>query len=92
MKRQQVARVIELLENGFGATISDDGDGGRLNVMVNGFPGQFSRRDLDVALWDSIGLHGPGFSAAEIKRHKDAVALEDKINDAIQVALFGYHG
>lgn len=92
LKRQQVARVIELLENGFGAKFNGDDEGGRLGFTIENFPGQLSRRDLDVALWDTIPLHGSGFSAAEIKQHKDAVALEDRINNAIQVAVFGYHG
>jgi len=92
LKKQQVARVIDLLENGFDATFTGDDEGGRLGLMIGDFPGQLSRRDLDVALWDTIPLSGPGFSAAEIKQHKDAVALEDRINNAIQVAVFGYHG
>ena len=92
LKRQQVARVIELLENGFGATFNGDDEGGRLGFTIGMHNGQLSRRDLDVALWDTIPMSGPGFSAAAIAHHKAAVALEDSINNAIQVALFGYHG
>lgn len=92
MKRQQVARAMELLENGFGAKFNGDDEGGRLGFTIGMHNGQLSRRDLDVALWDTIPLYGNGFSAEEIALHKNAVALEDKINNAIQVAVFGYHG
>lgn len=93
MKKQQIARAIELLENGFGAQFTGDDEGGRLGFMVGELQGDFSRRDLSVAFWDSIGLHRPEeFPIEVVKRHQQAVALEDKINNAIQVALFGYHG
>lgn len=93
MKKQQVARAIELLENGFGAQFTGDDEGGRLGFTVGKLSGDFSRRDLSVAFYDSIGLHRPEeFPIEVVKRHQQAVALEDKINDAIQVALFGYHG
>lgn len=86
LKKQQVKAVIELLINQFNAQV-EDADGGRMDVtIVNGkhqFHGQFSRRDLEVEFWDSIPLHGDGFSAAQIARQKAAVALEDKINKAI---------
>ena len=92
MKKQQVARAIELLENGFEAQFTGDEEGGRLGFVLNGFPGEFSRRDLSIALWDSIPLHGHGFTPAERLAQQEAVALEKQVNDAIQVALFGYHG
>ena len=91
MKRQQVARVIDLLENGFNAQFDGTDEGGRLGFTIGMHGGQLSRRDLDVALWDTIPLYGNGFSAEEIALHENAVALEDKINNAIQVAVFGYH-
>ena len=91
LKRQQVARVIDLLEKGYNAEFDGTDEGGRLGFTIENFPGQLSRRDLDVALWDTIPMSGPGFSAAAIAHHKAAVALEDSINNAIQVALFGYH-
>jgi len=92
LKRQQVARAIDLLENGFDATFTGDDEGGRLGFIVAGFTGDFSRRDLNVALWESIPLSGHGFTPAEILAQQEAVALENQINDAIQVAVFGYHG
>jgi hypothetical protein len=55
--------------------------------LIDGFQGQFSRRDLDVALWDSISLHGPGFSKAELDRREQAVELENAINAEIKSTI-----
>lgn len=87
LKKLQVKEVLEMLENEFDAQIEDNGDGGRLDIDINGFHGQFSRRDLDVAFWDTTPLSGPGFNAKQIQRQKDAVALEDGVNGAIQERL-----
>lgn len=87
LKKLQVKEVLEMLENEFDAQIEDNGDGGRLDIDINGFHGQFSRRDLDVAFWDTTKLSGSGFSAKQIQRQKDAVALEAGVNGAIQERL-----
>ncbi len=87
MRSLKVKTVLEMLTTKFNAEIEDNGDGGRMDVMIDGFRGQFSRRDLDVALWDSIGLHGPGFSKAEHDRHDQAVELENAINAEIKSTI-----
>ncbi len=87
MRSLKVKTVLEMLATKFNAEIEDNGDGGRMDVMVDGFRGQFSRRDLDVALWDSIALHGPGFSQAELDRREQAVELEEVINAEIKSTL-----
>ena len=86
LKKQQVKAVIELLINQFNAQV-EDADGGRMDVMIGDLQGQFSRRDLDVTFWDSIPLHGDGFSAAQIARQKAAVELEDKVNREIRLLM-----
>jgi len=84
LKKQQVKAAIELLENEFGAKFDGTDEGGRLGFMINDFMGQFSRRDMNVALWDTISLHGRwNFSDAEIAHHEAAVALEKQINEAL---------
>ena len=92
-KKRLIALAIEQLENEFGVEFTGDDEGGRLGFMVGELQGEFSRRDLSVAFWDSIKLHRPEeFPIEVVKRHQQAVALEDKINNAIQVATFGYPG
>ena len=59
LRKDQVAAVIDTLEHEFDAQI-DDADGGRMDVIINGFQGQFSRRDFDVTFFDSIPLQGDG--------------------------------
>ena len=87
MRSLKVKTVLEMLATKFNAEIEDNGDGGRMDVLIDGFRGQFSRRDLDVALWDSIGLHGPGFSQAELDRREQAVELENAINAEIKSTI-----
>ena len=87
MRSLKVKTVLEMLAAKFNAEIEDNGDGGRMDVLIDGFPGQFSRRDLDVALWDMVGLSGPGFSKAELDRHEQAVELENAINAEIKSTL-----
>jgi hypothetical protein len=59
-KKRLVALAIEQLENEFGVEFTGDDEGGRLGfITVAGFRGDFSRRDLSVAFWDSIKLHRP---------------------------------
>ena len=86
LKKDQIAAVIDILQHEFDAQI-DDADGGRMDVIINGFQGQFSRRDYDVTFFDSIPLHGDGFSDEEIARHKAAVELEDRVNREIRLLM-----
>ena len=87
LKKDQVAAVIDILQHEFDAQI-DDADGGRFDVVINGFQGQFSRRDLDVMFNDSIKLHNPeSFPAEYVARHKAAVELEDRVNKEIRLLM-----
>jgi len=83
LKKQQVKAVIEFLINQFNAQV-EDADGGRMDITIGDLQGQFSRRDFDVAMFDSISFYNPSdFPAEIVDRHNRAVALEDKINKAI---------
>jgi len=90
LKKDQIAMVLETLVDEFDAQI-EDADGGRMDIMIvdgkHQFHGQFSRRDLDVTFFDSIPLHGDGFSAAQIARHKASVALEEKVNKELRLLM-----
>jgi predicted DNA-binding protein (MmcQ/YjbR family) len=84
-KKRLIALAIEQLENEFGVEFTGDDEGGRLGFMVGELQGDFSRRDLSVAFWDSIGLHRPEeFPIEVVKRHQQAVALENQINEALE--------
>ena len=95
LRKDQIAAVIDTLEHEFDAQI-DDADGGRMDVIINGFQGQFSRRDFDVTFFDSIKLHNPeDFPAEVVARQKAAVELEDRVNREIRLlmaseAMFAY--
>ena len=95
LKKDQIAAVIDTLEHEFDAQI-EDADGGRFDVIINGFQGQFNRRDLEVMFNDSIKLHNPeSFPPAFVARHKAAVELEDRVNREIRLlmaseAMFAY--
>ena len=86
-KKLQITEVIKMLENDFKAEFTGDDEGGRLGLDINGFYGEISRRDFDVCFWDTTELRGNGFSDDEIKRQKDAVALEAEVNKSIQSLL-----
>ena len=86
-KKLQITEVIKMLENDFKAEFTGDDEGGRLGLDINGFYGELSRRDFDVCFWDTTSLSGNGWSDDEIKRQKDAVALEAEINKSIQSLL-----
>ena len=87
LKKDQIAAVIDTLEHEFDAQI-EDADGGRMDVIINGFHGQFSRRDFDVMFFDSIPLHNPeDFDDVEVERHKAAVELEDRVNREIRLLM-----
>jgi len=83
LKKQQVKAVIELLINQFNAQV-EDADGGRMDITIGDLQGQFSRRDFEVAMFDSISFYNPSdFPAEIVDRHNRAVALEDELNKAI---------
>lgn len=90
-KKLQITEVIKMLENDFKAEFTGDDEGGRLGLELNGFYGELSRRDFDVCFWDTTSLNGNGWSDDEIKRQKDAVALEVEVNESIQ-SLLKYMG
>ena len=67
-------------------------EGGRLGFtlpeIINAgsfiFRGDFSRRDMEVCLWESIPLHQRGlFDETEVLIQQQAVALENQINEAL---------
>ena len=83
LKKQQVKAVIELLINQFNAQV-EDADGGRMDITIGDLQGQFSRRDFEVAMFDSISFYNPSdFPAEIVDRHERAVELEDELNKAI---------
>ena len=84
LKKQQVAAALELLENEFGVEFDGTDEGGRLGFTVTGFRGDFSRRDMEVCLWESTPLSGHGWTSAEVLAQQEAVALEKQINDEIR--------
>jgi len=86
-KKKQVKEVLAMLENRFDAVIEDNGEGGRMSIEINGFNGEFSRRDLDVCFWDTTKLVGRGWSEEQIQRQKDAVELDNCINESIKSLL-----
>ena len=86
-KKLQITEVIKMLENDFKAEFTGDDEGGRLGLDINGFYGELSRRDFDVCFWDTTELRGNGWSDDEIKRQKDAMALEAEVNKSIQSLL-----
>ena len=87
LKKQQVKAVIELLINQFNAQV-EDADGGRMDVIIDDFHGQFSRRDLDVVFNESIPLYRPELFEDEfVARHKKAVALEEKVNKELRLLM-----
>ena len=83
LKKQLVKAAIELLENEFGVEFDGTDEGGRLGFTIAGFSGDFSRRDMEVCLWESIPLSGHGFTPAEVLLQQEAVALENQINEAL---------
>jgi hypothetical protein len=85
LKKQLVKAAIDLLENEFGVEFDGTDEGGRLGFTVAGFSGQFSRRDMEVCLWESIPLSGHGWTPAEVLAQQEAVALEKQINEALEV-------
>ena len=87
LKKDQIKAVIDTLIDTFNAEI-EDADGGRMDIFINGFQGQFSRRDFDVMFFDSIPLHNPeDFDDVEVARHKAAVELEDRVNREIRLLM-----
>lgn len=86
-KKLQITEVIKMLENDFKAEFTGDDEGGRLGLELNGFYGDFSRRDMEVCFWESISLYGDGFKETQQRIHKDALALEVEVNKSIKSLL-----
>jgi hypothetical protein len=87
LKKDQIAMVLETLVDEFNAQI-EDADGGRMDIIIDGFHGQFSRRDLDVIFNESIPLYRPElFEDEVVARHKKAVALEEKVNKELRLLM-----
>jgi len=87
LKKDQIKAVIDTLIDKFDAQI-DDAGGGLFEVIINGFQGQFSRRDFDVVFWESTPLNNPeDWDGVEVARHKAAVELEDRINREIRLLM-----
>ena len=84
LKKQQVAAVLEFLENEIGVEFDGTDEGGRLGFTVTGFRGDFSRRDMEVCLWESTPLSGHGWTSAEVLLQQEAEELEKQINDEIR--------
>jgi len=87
LKKDQIAMVLETLVDEFDAQI-EDADGGRMDIIIDGFHGQFSRRDLDVVFNESIPLYRPElFEDEVVARHKKAVELEEKVNKELRLLM-----
>ena len=82
-----VKMVINLIENQFNGSVEDNGEGGRLDISVEGHQGQFARRDFEVMLHSAMPLYGPGWTEADIRDHKRGIQLENQINTSIQKLL-----
>ena len=83
-KKLLIKEVITMLESKFDIEFNGCDEGGRLGFEVNGFAGEFCRRDLSVSFWDTITLGGSGWSKEELKRQRDAVELDTEINNSIK--------
>jgi hypothetical protein len=79
-----IKMVINLIENQFNGSVEDNGEGGRLDIFVDGHQGQFARRDFEVMLVNAMKLYGPGWTDEDIQNHQDAVKLENAMNTAIE--------
>jgi hypothetical protein len=86
LKKQLVAAALELLENEFGVEFDGTDEGGRLGFtlpeIINAgsfiFRGDFSRRDMEVCLWESIPLHQRGlFDETEVLIQQQAVSIRE---------------
>jgi len=89
-RRLYVKTALNLLVDRFNAYSISNDDGARFDFFVDfegeTFHGQLDRRDLQISFYDSIRLHGDGFSAEEIK-HQALSVLEDSINDELEEAM-----
>lgn len=87
MRRLAVKTALNTLVEKFNAYSISNEDGARFDFYVDNdnftFHGQLDRRDLQVALYESISLHGDGFTAEEIQKQKESVELEDAINQML---------
>ena len=91
IRHLKVKTALNVLIEKFDAYNVNNEDGARFDFHVDykdlTFQGQMDRRDLQVSLWDSIGLYGPGFTEEEILKQELAVELEDIINEELEEAI-----
>ena len=91
LRKDQTKAVLSLLVEDFNAYSITNDDGARFDFYVDfkdaTFHGQLDRRGFDVCLFDSIKLHGDGFTAEERQHQANAVELEDKINREIRLLM-----
>lgn len=91
LRKDQTKAVLSLLVEDFNAYSIDNEDGARFDFYVDfkdgTFHGQLDRRGFDVCFYDSIRLHGDGFTTEEHQHQANAVELEDKINREIRLLM-----
>ena len=91
LRKDQTKAVLSLLVEDFNAYSINNEDGARFDFYVDfkdeTFHGQLDRRGFDVSLYDSIRLHGDGFTDEERQHQANAVELEDKINREISLLM-----
>jgi len=91
LRKDQTKAVLSLLVEDFNAYSITNDDGARFDFYVDfkdeTFHGQLDRRGFDVSLFDSIKLHGDGFTAEERQQQANAVEVEDKINREIRLLM-----
>ena len=90
-RRLYVKTALNLLVDRFNAYSITNDDGARFEFFVDfegeTFHGELDRRSLQISFYDSIRLHGDGFTAEEIKHQALAANLEDFINDELEQAM-----
>ena len=88
IKKQQLIKVIEILETQFNAINIEDSEGGRMSFEIelegNIHCGEFHRRDFDVIMRGNVRFANESdFSEKEIQHRDEARYLEGGINRAI---------
>ena len=90
-RRLYVKTALNLLVDRFNAYSISNDDGARFDFFVDfegeTFHGELDRRSLQISFYDSIPLHGDGFTAEEIKHQALSVQLEDSINEELEEAM-----
>ena len=76
-KRIEIGNVIKFLIEEFDAEI-DDGEGGRFDISIGAYDGEFHRRDYNVCFWQTMKL-GSGFSMEDYEARETAVLFENEV-------------